>query len=66
LYNGFLAAGLIWAIVNKTNFEQLAVFFLSCVIIAGVYGAYTTSKIRLFYVQAVPAIAGLIFILLYN
>ncbi len=63
LYNGFLAAGLIWAIVSKDNFEQLAIFFLCCVTIAGIFGAYTTSKIRLFYVQAVPAILGLILFL---
>lgn len=66
LYNGFLAAGLIWAIVNKNNFEQLAVFFLSCVIVAGVFGAYSTKSSKLFYVQAMPAIIGLLFILLGN
>ncbi|MDO9594303.1 MAG: DUF1304 domain-containing protein [Lutibacter sp.] len=64
LYNGFLAAGLIWAIVNKDNFEALAIFFLSCVIVAGVFGAYTTKNSKLFYVQAVPAIIGLIVILI--
>lgn len=64
LYNGFLAAGLIWAIVNKDNFEALAIFFLSCVIVAGIFGAYTTKNIKLFYVQAVPAIIGLIVILI--
>ena len=63
LYNGFLAAGLIWAILNKNNFEQLAIFFLSCVIIAGIFGAITTKKIKLFYIQAVPAIIGLLLIL---
>lgn len=60
LYNGFLAAGLIWAIVNKNNFEALAIFFLSCVVVAGVFGAYTTKNVKLFYVQALPAIIGLI------
>jgi putative membrane protein len=66
LYNGFLAAGLIWAIVNKDNFEALAIFFLSCVIVAGIFGAYTTKNIKLFYVQAVPAIIGLLLILFGN
>ena len=66
LYNGFLAAGLIWAIVNKNNFEALAIFFLSCVFVAGVFGAYTTKKIKLFYVQAVPALIGLLLILFGN
>ena len=58
LYNGFLAAGLIWSIV--TTYYHVIPFFLSCVILAGVYGAYSTKKIRLFYVQSVPAILALI------
>jgi putative membrane protein len=66
LYNGFLAAGLIWAIVNKTNFEHLAIFFLSCVAVAGIFGAYTTKNIKLFYVQALPAIVGLLLVLFGN
>ncbi|MDP2067602.1 MAG: DUF1304 domain-containing protein [Lutibacter sp.] len=64
LYNGFLAAGLIWAIVNKDNFEALAIFFFSCVVIAGIFGAYTTKNKKLFYVQALPAIIGLILLLI--
>ena len=66
LYNGFLAAGLIWAILNKTNFEELALFFLGCVAIAGIFGAYTTKKIKLFFLQSMPAIIGIILILLKN
>jgi putative membrane protein len=62
----FLAAGLIWAIVNKNNFEQLAVFFLSCVVAAGIFGAYSTKNIKLFYVQAIPAIIGFLLILFGN
>lgn len=64
LYNGFLAAGLIWAIINKNNFEQLAVFYLSCVIVAGIFGAYSTKNSKFFYVQAIPAIIGLLLVLL--
>ena len=64
LYNGFLAAGLIWALFNSVNFEQLALFFLSCVTIAGVFGSYTTKNIKLFYVQSVPAIAGILSIII--
>ena len=60
LYNGFLAAGLIWAIIDKDHTNQLAVFFLSCVVIAGTYGAYSTKKIKLLYIQALPAIIALI------
>ena len=63
LYNGFLAAGLIWAIVNENNFESLAIFFLCCVVVAGVFGVYTTKNIKLFYVQALPALIGLLLIL---
>lgn len=54
LYNGFLSAGLIWSILSENT--AVAVFFLSCVIIAGIYGAYSTKKIKLFYIQSIPAI----------
>ncbi|RPD95987.1 DUF1304 domain-containing protein [Aureibaculum marinum] len=65
LYNGFLAAGLIWSLVSQDFTNQIATFFLSCVIIAGVYGAYSTKKIKLFYIQSVPAILALIVTLQY-
>ena len=58
LYNGFLAAGLIWSIISKN--AEVTIFFLACVIIAGIYGAYSTKKIRLFYIQSVPAIIALV------
>jgi len=58
LYNGFLAAGLIWGLVAEKN--QVIIFFLICVVIAGVYGAYSTKKIKLFYFQSVPAIIALL------
>lgn len=66
LYNGFLAAGLIWSIVqnNSDTALPLKVFFLICVIIAGSYGAYSTKKISLFYIQAMPAIFALALILI--
>jgi len=64
LYNGFLAAGLIWAIITENNSDQIAIFFLSCVIIAGIFGAFTIKKIKLFYFQSVPAIMGLLLTLL--
>jgi len=64
LYNGFLAAGLIWSFFITDNSWQtnISVFFLSCVIIAGIYGAITASK-KIFFVQALPAILALIFVL---
>ena len=58
LYNGFLAAGLIFSIIQ--NNLKIAIFFLICVTIAGIYGSYSTKKIKLFYVQAMPAIIALI------
>jgi putative membrane protein len=60
LYNGFLAAGLIWAIVDKNYSNPIAIFFLSCVILAGAYGAYSTKNKKLFYIQSVPAIIAII------
>jgi putative membrane protein len=46
LYNGFLSAGLIWSIIS--NNSEVAIFFLACVIIAGIYGAYSTKKYAYF------------------
>lgn len=59
LYNGFLATGLIWGIFAG---DAVKIFFLSCVIIAGIFGAFTVSK-RIFYMQAVPAILALVILL---
>lgn len=61
LYNGFLAAGLIWTffIDNAAWGTNISIFFLSCVVVAGIYGALTASK-KIFFVQAVPAIITLI------
>ena len=60
LYNGFLAAGLIWSLVlgGHEGFH-VAIFFLTCVIVAGIYGALTVNK-RIFFFQALPAIVALI------
>jgi len=51
LYNGFLAAGLVWGLV--ADFSQVKIFFLACVIVAGVFGALTASR-KILWVQAVP------------
>jgi len=61
LYNGFLAAGLIWGLVQATpGFAfQIKVFFLLCVAVAGLYGAATVSR-RILFIQTVPAALGLI------
>jgi putative membrane protein len=62
LYNGFLAAGLIWGLVQAVpDFGfQIKVFFLLCVIVAGVYGAATNHRAAILYLQAVPAVFALI------
>ena len=56
LYNGFLAAGLLWAAFAGK--QDVALFFLGCVVVAALYGAYSVSK-RIFYVQGVPALAAI-------
>ncbi|MFZ5638506.1 MAG: DUF1304 domain-containing protein [Pseudomonadota bacterium] len=56
LYNGFLAAGLLWAALAAR--QDLALFFLGCVVVAALYGAYSVNK-RIFFVQGVPAIAAI-------
>lgn len=60
LYNGFLAAGLVWSLLlgGHEGFH-VALFFLACVIIAGIYGALTVNK-RIFFFQALPAILALV------
>ena len=61
LYNGFLVAGLVWGLVAQR--WDVCVFFLGCVIVAGVYGAITVSR-RILVVQAVPALLALVAVLL--
>jgi putative membrane protein len=65
LYNGFLAAGLIWTFfINDSIWQNnIAIFFLSCVVTAGIYGSFTASK-KIFFVQALPAIIALILVLI--
>ncbi len=59
LYNGFLAAGLIWSLIAAPEFgARIATFFLCCIVVAGVYGAATAAR-RILYVQAVPALLAL-------
>jgi putative membrane protein len=63
LYNGFLAAGLIWSLIRKDEGFPLRVFFLGCVVIAGVFGAIT-AKPSILFVQAAPALVALVLTLL--
>ena len=64
LYNGFLAAGLIWGLyLGEPAGSMVRMFFMLCVLAAGVFGAATASR-RILYVQAAPAALGLIFMML--
>ena len=58
LYNGFLAAGLIWGLLAGANGTSIKLFFLACVLVAGLFGAATASR-RILFVQALPAAVGL-------
>ena len=58
LYNGFLAAGLIWGLLRKQDGVPVQLFFLACVIVAGVFGGFT-AKLSILYVQAMPAAVAL-------
>ncbi len=62
LYNGFLAAGLAWGLAMGDAGIHVKAFFLACVVIAGVFGAATASRIILF-VQAIPGILALALLL---
>lgn len=65
LYNGFLAAGLIWSLLicdEKWQYN-VSLFFLGCVAVAGIYGAISATK-KIFFVQALPAILGIIAVLM--
>jgi putative membrane protein len=63
LYNGFLAAGLFWGLSLGANGTSVKVFFLCCVLIAGIYGAGTVSR-KIIFIQAIPAALGLALVLL--
>jgi putative membrane protein len=63
LYNGFLAAGLVWGLALGRDGLAIKVFFLGCVVVAGLYGAATASR-RILFVQALPAAIGLGLLLL--
>jgi len=60
LFNGFLAAGLLWGLVAGRR--DLKIFFLACVIVAGVYGGLT-AKMSILYVQALPGLLALLAVL---
>ena len=62
LYNGFLAAGLVWSLLRKQDADAIKIFFLACVVIAGVFGGLT-AKTSILFVQGLPALLALILVL---
>ena len=63
LYNGFLAAGLFWGLSLGAAGASVKVFFLICVLVAGLYGAATASR-KILFIQAIPAAIGLALVLM--
>ena len=62
LYNGFLAAGLLWGLSLGVAGTPIKIFFLGCVVVAGVFGAFTASR-KILWVQALPAAVALVLVL---
>ena len=63
LYNGFLAAGLVWGLVLGANGNSIKIFFLACVIVAGIFGAITANR-KILLVQALTGTVALALVLL--
>ena len=63
LYNGFLAAGLFWGLSLGSAGTSIKLFFLGCVLVAGLYGAATANK-KILFIQAIPAAIGIALVLL--
>jgi putative membrane protein len=62
LYNGFLAAGLVWGLIQGAAGRPVVLFFLGCVLVAGLFGAATASR-KILFVQALPAAIGIALVL---
>src|SRR5438552_5121135 len=62
LYNGFLAAGLIWGLALGANGDSIKIFFLACITVAGVFGDFT-ANLKILWVQALPAAIALALVL---
>lgn len=63
LYNGFLSAGLVWGLVLGANGTSIKIFFLACVIVAGIFGAITANR-TILWVQALPGAVAMALVLL--
>jgi len=62
LYNGFLAAGLVWGLILGPGGRSIEIFFLACVVLAGVFGALTANR-KILFVQALPGAIALVLVL---
>lgn len=62
LYNGFLAVGILFSIYKDSS--EIAIFFLICIGIAGIFGAVSTKKVKILWIQSIPAIIGILSIVL--
>jgi putative membrane protein len=63
LYNGFLVAGLVWGLILGAGGFQIKLFFLGCVVVAGIFGALTASR-KILFVQALPGVVALVLVLI--
>lgn len=63
LYNGFLAAGLLWGLIQGDMGIGVQFFFLGCIVIAGIFGAITSNK-KILFIQALPGALGILSLLL--
>lgn len=63
LYNGFLAAGLFWGLAPSVHANDIRVFFLCCIMVAGAYGAYSFDR-RIIFIQSAPAAFAFLLVLL--
>lgn len=62
LYNGFLVAGLVWGLIRGAEGLEIKIFFLACVVVAGIFGA-ATAKRSILWIQALPGLAALLLVL---
>ena len=65
LYNGFIVAGLLWGVILGADGYGIKVFFLLCVVIAGVFGGVSANR-KILYVQALPGLVGLLLVLAFH
>lgn len=66
LYNGFLAIGLLWGLLDKEKFVSIWTFFLGCIVVAGIYGSFSLGRPTALVIQTVPAVIALLLLLVVN